>query len=373
MVWGRLPRWAGGAHASRTPDRGEPDRLAEILTRLGSPDPPDHTWRLPSGWPELSSDDTGQDGEHGVDSADPGVARGAGRHERPPRPEGPAPDADDTEPFGRHREPPAHRRLLSRPSSLVGARVHPTWAGVAALVVAACVLALAVGWRAWQQQSEAAPQPAPPAVPAGTAASPGSPAAPSGGPAGPGRGSEEDQAPTTPTEGSAGAGAPAAPTPPARVVVHVAGQVREPGVVELPAGARVQQALEAAGGVAGDADTGRLNLARVLVDGERVWVPAPGEEVPAVLGPEAGPAGPPGTPGSVPPAAGADPPSSGPLDLNTADAAALDTLPGIGPVLAERIVAWRTENGAFTAVEDLLEVSGIGEAVLGDVRDLVTV
>ncbi|WP_454729546.1 ComEA family DNA-binding protein [Cellulosimicrobium protaetiae] len=154
-----------------------------------------------------------------------------------------------------------------------------------------------------------------------------------------------------------GAGTEAEGAPSAGVVVHVVGQVATPGLVTVPADARVADALEAAGGATAEADLAALNLARTVTDGEQIVVPRPGEAVPAA--------------GSAPPAAGST--AGGAVDLNAADAAALDALPGIGPVLAERIVAWREENGPFTTVDELGEVSGIGPAVLADVRDLVRV
>jgi competence protein ComEA len=140
------------------------------------------------------------------------------------------------------------------------------------------------------------------------------------------------------------------------VVVHVAGLVSAPGVFELPVGSRVVDALEAAGGAQPGVDVSTLNLARVLVDGEQIAVGVP----------------------AAPDAAGTQPADGAeahglPLNLNTATEAELDALPGVGPVLAGRIVAWRSEHGPFTAVEELLEVSGIGTATLENLIDLVRV
>jgi competence protein ComEA len=149
-------------------------------------------------------------------------------------------------------------------------------------------------------------------------------------------------------------------TGPAELVVHVAGSVAAPGVHDLPAGARVADAIQAAGGLAADADSARINLAAPIVDGARVYVPAVGEDPPPVaLGEVAGPAG------------GASP--SSPVDLNTADAAALEELPGIGPATAAAILEHRTKVGAFRSVDQLLDVPGIGEAKLEALRDLVRV
>lgn len=140
------------------------------------------------------------------------------------------------------------------------------------------------------------------------------------------------------------------------LVVHVVGAVATPGVVRLPAGSRVTDAVTAAGGALPEADLAGVNLARLLTDGEQVVVPAAGETAGAGVGA--------GTGVSVGPAL---------VDLNTADADALDALPGIGPVLAQRIVTWRTAHGRFTSVDELGEVTGIGPTLLAGVRDLVRV
>ena len=140
----------------------------------------------------------------------------------------------------------------------------------------------------------------------------------------------------------------------AEVVVSVGGAVRRPGLVRLPAGSRVDDAVQAAGGPRKKADLGLLNLARRLVDGEQVLVGVPA--------PEAAPG----------PAAAGDP-GGGLVDLNTATLAQLDALSGIGPVLAQRILDWRTENGRFASVDQLREVSGIGESTFAELKAEVTV
>ncbi len=143
------------------------------------------------------------------------------------------------------------------------------------------------------------------------------------------------------------------------VVVSVAGRVRRPGLVRLPAGSRVDDAVRAAGGARRSADLALVNLARRLVDGEQVVVGV----VPAPAGAAASGAPAPGAGRSTGGAAagGSTGPDPGaPLELNAATAAQLDGLPGIGAVLAERIVAWRTEHGRFASVDQLREVDGIG-------------
>lgn len=184
-------------------------------------------------------------------------------------------------------------------------------------------------------------------------------------------------APTvSPTAGPPDAGSGTPTTGTARVVVHVLGAVERDGVVRLAPSSRVTDAIERAGGATSDADLARLNLARVLTDGERLYVPRVGEdEVPSALDPvEGGAAAATGGGGSADD--GADSAGAGGaavVDLNSADQAALETLPGIGPGLAGRILAWRDEHGRFTAVEDLLDVSGIGDVRFAELRDRVRV
>jgi competence protein ComEA len=142
------------------------------------------------------------------------------------------------------------------------------------------------------------------------------------------------------------AAVPAAASSPATIVVAVSGRVQHPGLVRLPAGSRVADALDAAGGVLPGTDTSTLNLARKLVDGELIAVGVPSAS--------AGPAG-------------------GLLNLNTATEAQLEALPGVGPVLAQRILDWRDQHGGFTSVDQLRQVSGIGDALFAHLKTLVTV
>lgn len=156
---------------------------------------------------------------------------------------------------------------------------------------------------------------------------------------------------------------------PAVLVVHVAGQVTSPGLVEVPAGSRVADAIAAAGGAGAAADLDRLNLAAPLADGQRVDVAAVGDP------PERGGVTSPATPsggasGSGPnPAAGAD----NVVNINTANETELEELPGVGPATAASIVAYRDANGPFRRVDDLLEVKGIGPAKLEAMAAVATV
>ncbi|MFF4467938.1 helix-hairpin-helix domain-containing protein [Streptomyces sp. NPDC001599] len=152
-------------------------------------------------------------------------------------------------------------------------------------------------------------------------------------------------------------GSKAAPTAVAgpEIVVDVGGKVRKPGIHRLPAGSRVADALRAAGGVRPGTKTDGLNRARFLVDGEQVIVGAPA--------PPAGSGAAPGGPAGAAPAA--------PVSLSTATTDQLDTLPGVGPVLAQHIIDYRTQHGGFRSVDELREVNGIGERRFADLRDLV--
>ena len=162
----------------------------------------------------------------------------------------------------------------------------------------------------------------------------------------------------TPTTASRG-GTTTARAAGATVTVHVAGAVKTPGVIALPVGARVIDAVEGAGGGLADADLDHLNLAAKLVDGQRILVTKIGQVPPAA---DVGTGG-----------AGGDPGSGAVLDLNNATSAQLETLPGIGPALAGAIIAERDRRGGFRSVNELREVRGIGEKRFADLRDHVMV
>ena len=251
--------------------------------------------------------------------------------------------------------------LVTVPEQVRLGRVRvPTAAVVAVLALvlaAACLFLVRVLWaeRAAGAASPAAP---PSGVTVTSAAAVG--AEPSSATSG--------AAPTGADTGGSGAGGTAVGTASAeQVVVHVVGQVARPGLVRLRPGARVADAITAAGGATKRADLAALNLARPVTDGEQVHVPRPGETPLAPQGP-----GPPG-PASGGAAGGGVEAGDGLVNLNSADQATLETLPGVGPVLAQRILEWRSEHKRFTSVEELREVSGIGDKVFASLQPKVTV
>jgi len=150
---------------------------------------------------------------------------------------------------------------------------------------------------------------------------------------------------------------PAPFTAPGEIGVYVVGAVLDPGVYFLPQGSRVADALEAAGGPTDGADLVRVNLAKRVYDEEQIYVPHLGEESPPL----------------PPPSGSSGGQTGGKIDINTATAEELESLPGIGPVLAQRIVDYRKANGPFAAIEDIKNVRGIGEAIFADIEDLITV
>ncbi|MEU5791755.1 ComEA family DNA-binding protein [Micromonospora purpureochromogenes] len=197
--------------------------------------------------------------------------------------------------------------------------------GVRALAAVAVVVVLGAGFWAWRSRPQAEP-----VRPVASVSAP--------------------EVSTAPEATATGSG---------ELVVAVAGKVRRPGLVRVPAGARVADAVQAAGGALPGVDVALLNPARKVADGELILV---------------GVAAPPGQPGpAAPPAAGAPAVPGGLVNLNTATLAQLDGLPGVGPVLAQRILTHRDQHGGFRSVGDLRQVEGIGDARYEQLKDLVTV
>jgi competence protein ComEA len=239
--------------------------------------------------------------------------------------------------------------LLTSPPPLPGRRLLVG----AAVAVVAVVVGVAV-----LRPAPAPPELSIPMATAGGGAAAGAPGGASAGGGGEGGGAAAGAG--TPVGGGAGT---TSSTTAGTVTVHAAGAVARPGVYRLGAGARVAELLEAAGGPAAGADLDRLNLAAPLVDGAQVHVPREGE-APVVA---AGPA--PGGSAGVGVAAG----PAGPVDLNAATVEELDRLPGVGPTIAAAIVEERERRGGFRTVDDLLDVRGIGEVRLAELRDRVRV
>ncbi|VXB23844.1 ComEA family DNA-binding protein [Nocardioides sp. AX2bis] len=273
---------------------------------------------------------------------------------------------------GRH----VSRRAAAEPRAVAGRAVGGVVAGVvpaplrgrvalggAQLAVLAVVVAVALSVTAWwvlraDARAVEAPAPAVGLEPAAdlvalepVAATPGT------------TGMAEPAGPAGPVDASSAA-------PEGEVTVDVAGRVRRPGVVTLPSGSRVVDALQEAGGARPGVDLSPLNLARVLDDGEQVLVGAPAAGTTTAGAPAPAAPAAPVAPGAPTAAAGTP---VGTVDLNTADVVALEALPEVGPVTAAAIVAWREENGGFTAVEELLEVDGIGEVTLAQIAPHATV
>ncbi|KGN30166.1 hypothetical protein N802_09845 [Knoellia sinensis KCTC 19936] len=253
--------------------------------------------------------------------------------------------------------------IFELPTALQGARWAPSGSAVLAVLVVVALVAMVFGARVWSANSGGAPVGsaaggAPSGVTRGTStlsrASPESSE----------RGSRDGSAGVPQASGSPG-GAASSST---GAVVHVVGEVASPGVYRMPTGARVGDAVKAAGGATRSAELTAVNLARVVVDGEQIVVPKPGQVVPGVAGAGTGGSG----AGDAGAGAGGSAGSGGKVSINTADLAALDSLPGVGPVLAQRILDWRTEHGRFTSIEELGEVSGIGEKVLANLTPKVT-
>ena len=255
-----------------------------------------------------------------------------------------APDLDD----GRHRRPgPPRPAILTVPLALRGVRARPRRLAVLGLLVLLVGVGVVLGIRVAWARSAATPR----AIATAAHSAPGGLVA------------------RTVPAAFATTGAPGSPSAAAGAVlmVHVVGQVRRPGVVRLAGGARVLDAVAAAGGAKPSADLSGLNLARVVADGEQIVVPRPGQIVAGAPGPQ-GVGG-----GSTSPGAAGGSTAGALVDLNTADASALDSLPGVGPVLSQRILDWRTAHGRFSSVDELGEVSGIGDKLLAQIGPKVKI
>ncbi|GHH67316.1 competence protein ComEA [Promicromonospora soli] len=290
--------------------------------------------------------------------ADPPAARPAVRSEPRPAPEPAAQDAqaraDADELVARLR---ARRSTSGVAAAYAAAHGHPAdpraedgarrWAltGTTAVVAVVAVLMLGLGVAAFSMRGDDVDTLAPVADGEPSAGEPASPFAESG---------------PEPTEPDLGAATAGATTAGGGLLVHVVGEVAQPGLVTLPDGARVADAVTAAGGVTRKADLTAVNLARTVVDGEQLYVPGPGEPVPrAPVAPGTGDQG----TANDPSAAG------GAVDINSADAVALEALPGVGPSIAQAIVEWRETNGPFASVDELEDVPGVGPATLDEIRE----
>lgn len=253
------------------------------------------------------------------------------------------------------------------PSGMRGARVQVRRTAVWGFAVLVVVLLALVGVRSWMVQQGSVPVPlahveSETAWPAEVAAGEGTSTPETAGPVQQGGGAVQGPGAT----GDDPAEAPVEPEV-TDVLVHVTGAVRQPGVVSLESGDRVRDAVQAAGGLSTDADAIRVNLARPVADGEWIWVPVRGEEPPELVSavPAPAPHGEAGGAGTGTADGGAD---TLLIDLNTADQATLEQLPGVGPKTAQSILTWRAEHGAFSAPEELLEIRGIGPRTLEELR-----
>jgi competence protein ComEA len=223
-------------------------------------------------------------------------------------------------------------------------RIDPERRGAVAVMAAILVAALAVGWQAIASRPQAEPVSdagVSASLVAGTKAAATAPATSSA--AGP----------------ASTSGASTSASVATKVIVDVVGRVHRPGLVTLATGARVADAVRAAGGALAGTNLSSINLARVCVDGEQIAVGVTGATAPAGTNPT-----------GAAPSSGAP---AGLVNLNTATADQLDALPGVGPVMAQRIIDYRTDHGPFTAVTQLQQVSGIGDAKYADLGPLVTV
>lgn len=327
---------ATGPYRPRPPGSGSRGPSGRAAPPAGNTDGrADRPVRTPSGpasapWPERAPDDL----LPLAPSSPAAREETAGTTPREDREPAPAPWR---EPAGHRRPPPGYSEFPPKPPASLLERLSRGWSPSAVLSRRAVVALLVLGAAAVALVLFLHERPT--TVPAPETAAPAT-AAPVP--------EEGEDASTAPAEG----GQDAAAAPEEELTVHVGGEVAEPGLYTLAPGSRVADAVEEAGGALPGADLDLLNLARPLVDGEQVLVGVPP---------------PPGQPGSGPQEAG------GMVDINRADKATLETLPGVGAVIADNIIAHREENGPFTSVDDLIDVNRIGEKVLAGLRDHVTV
>ncbi len=292
---------------------------------------------------EVENDDTAVDVDEETDAPEQGTA-GSTRN-----------------PFGVRRVGRQWGRFaeLWVPESLRDARVDPGRRGALILLLVAALAASVTAVGVWRDRPE--PRAVETSAIAALAGAPESAGIGSADLAAADRAGAESSA-----AGAAGPSSPVTVTASSEIVVSVTGLVAQPGLVTLPAGARVAEAIAAAGGASEGADLTGVNLAARLIDGDSVVIgiaPASGSVGSGVSG-AGGAAGVSGGGASA---------AAGLVNLNTADEAALDTLPGVGPVMAQNILAWRETNGKFTTIEQLQEISGIGPSRYAQLSPLVTV
>ncbi|MEO8851834.1 MAG: SLBB domain-containing protein, partial [Allobranchiibius sp.] len=291
------------------PQPAEPDRLTAVLDEMDLP-------RRQVGW--VPTRESLLDSRRpALQSAAAGPTRGSERAQRAQRGLRPA-RSDEDDPAASQIRP--HAPLLRVPLALRDSQVAPGRLAVFGVLVVVLVASLVLGGRVLLSRMSTTTTPVTPAVSAKSAVT---------------------TAPGANRLAGAGtAGAPRKTPATTQVVVQVVGQVRRPGVVTLRTGSRVQDAVAATGGALPSADLAAVNLARVITDGEQIQVPRPGQAVSAPAGGSAGTSGP-ATGSAAGPAAGQ---SGGVVNLNSADVSGLEALPGVGPVLAGRIIDWRTKN-----------------------------
>ncbi|WP_443744608.1 helix-hairpin-helix domain-containing protein [Streptomyces spinosisporus] len=307
---------------------GEPGDVGEVV-RPGLPLEERGRAELPEEEPGRHVEERGRAGTSVGERGDPGL-----RPPRPPRPPRPVPGLRAPSDAWRARAGLALRERMPLWLQTRCGLERRSVLALSVLLVVAAVFAVQHFWTG-RTQSVRAPEVVRAAAPFGERKGSGAP-------------EPEASARTPGVSGTAGA----------QIVVDVGGKVRDPGIHRLPAGSRVVDALRAAGGVRPGTKLDGLNRARFLVDGEQVIVGAPAAPAPAAA------AG-----GSSGAAAGGAP--AAPIVLSTATVDQLDTLPGVGPVLAQHIVDYRTRHGGFRSVDELREVNGIGDRRFADLRDLV--